>query len=158
MFEIVITPGLQAFLHQSKDTTYSLDDPDIQFLLNDTPLKLKDIRTRGASALNFPRKSFSVFLKQAVFISGRNGRKGKPLDRFKLLAMPMDYTYIENRVGLGLLEQTGMTPLFFKFVELGINGETQGVYMLVEDPEEFAPGPGIRIHITQRISVLGCRF
>ena len=137
-FELTISPALQVFLHQSKDTTYTLDDPGIQFMMNDSPVDLKEIRTRGKNALNFPRKSFSVFLKQAVFISGRNGRKGKLLERFKLLAMPMDYTYMENRLGLGLLEQTGATPLFFKFVELGINGETQGVYMLVEDPEEFA--------------------
>lgn len=137
-FELTISPELQDFLHQSRDTTYTLDDPGIQFALNDTPVKLKEIRTRGKNALNFPRKSFSVFLKQAIYISGRNGRKGILLNRFKLLAMPMDYTYIENRVGLGLLEQTGVTPLFFKFVELGINGETQGLYMLVEDPEEFA--------------------
>lgn len=137
-FEILISPDLQAFLHQSRDTSYTLDDPGIQFSLNDVPLDLKEIRIRGANALNFPRKSFSIFLKQPVFISGRKGRDGILLKRFKLLAMPMDYTYIENRLGLGLLEQTGATPLFFKFVELSINGGTQGVYMLVEDPEEFA--------------------
>ena len=137
-FEMVISPELHAFLLQSKDTTYTLDDPGIQLLLNDFPLDLKEIRTRGKNALNFPRKSYSVFLKHPVYIEGRNGRKGKLMDRFKLLAMAMDYTYIENRVGLGLLEQSGVTPLFFKYVEFGINGETKGVYMLVEDPEEFA--------------------
>lgn len=137
-FDLIISPELQTFIHQSKDSSYTLDEPGIEFLLNDKLVDLKEIRTRGKNSLRYPRKSYSVFLKQPVYITGRNGRSGKMLHRFKLLAMAMDYTYIENRLGLGLLEQTGIMPLFFKFVELGINGDTQGVYMLVEDPEEYA--------------------
>jgi len=50
----------------------------------------------------------------------------------------MEYTYIESRIGFGILEQAGIMPLFYKYVELRINGDTQGVYLLVEDPEQFA--------------------
>lgn len=136
-FELVISPELQTFIHQSKDTSYTLDEPGMQLFLNENRIDFKEIRTRGQNSLRFPRKSYTVNLREPVYISGRNGRDGILLDRFKLLAMAMDYTYIENRLGLGLLEQTGNMPLFFKFVEVGINGETQGVYMLVEDPEEY---------------------
>jgi spore coat protein H len=67
----------------------------------------------------------------------RYGGEVKSLTRFKLLALAMDYTYIENRVAFGLLEEAGIMPLFYKFVEFRINNETQGVYLLVEDPERF---------------------
>jgi spore coat protein H len=49
----------------------------------------------------------------------------------------MDYTYIENRISFGILQEAGLMPLFFKFVELKINDNTQGVYLLIEDPEQY---------------------
>jgi spore coat protein H len=36
-----------------------------------------------------------------------------------------------------MVEQQGIMPLFYRFVEMKINGSTQGVYLLVEDPEQF---------------------
>ena len=49
----------------------------------------------------------------------------------------MDYTYIENRIAFGILKEAGLMPLFYKFVELKMNNKTQGVYLLIEDPEQF---------------------
>jgi spore coat protein H len=51
--------------------------------------------------------------------------------------MATDYSYIENRVAFGILEEQGVMPLFYRFVELKINGNTQGIYLLVEDPEQY---------------------
>ena len=72
-----------------------------------------------------------------IFIERRDGSGLKELTRFKLIAMAMDYTYIEERIGFGLLEQQDLMPLFYRFVELKLNGSTQGVYLLVEDPEQY---------------------
>lgn len=137
VFELSISPETQDFLHSSRDSSYSIYEAEIELMLDGIPLSIKDMRTRGKNALNFPRKSYSVFLRDPVTIRGRRNRSDKMMSRFKLLAMAMDYTYIENRIGFGLLEQAEIMPLFFKFVEFRMNGSTEGVYMLVEDPEEY---------------------
>ena len=137
VFELSISPETQDLIHSSRDTFYSIYEPGIELVVNDLALDLKDMRIRGKNALDFPRKSYSVFLREAVRIRGRADRSDKMMSRFKLLAMAMDYTYIENRIGFGLLEQVGIMPLFYKFVEFRMNGNTEGVYMLVEDPEQY---------------------
>lgn len=137
VFNLTVSPEVQDFLYESRDTTYTVDDPGIEMFLNDISIPLKEIRVRGKTSLNFKRKSFSVFLNEAINVTGREGSGVKSLKRFKLLAMAMDYTYIENRIGYGLQEEAGVMPLFYKFVELRINDDTEGVYMLVEDPEQF---------------------
>lgn len=137
VFNLTVSPGMQEFLYESRDTTYTVDDPGIEMFLNNISLPLKEIRVRGKTSLNFKRKSFSVFLDAPVNVTDREGLGAKSLQRFKLLAMAMDYTYIESRIGYGLQEEAGVMPLFYKYVELRINDDTQGVYMLVEDPEQF---------------------
>ena len=142
VFELMVSPGIREFIYESRDTSYTIEDPDLTFLLNDQPVDLKEIRTRGQTALKYQRKSYSVDLNRPISIRDREGDDRRQLRSFKLLAMAMDYTYIESRVGFGILEQAGIMPLFYKYVELRINGDTQGVYLLVEDPEQFAMEQG----------------
>jgi len=70
------------------------------------------------------------------------GQASISLSNFKLIALTMDYTYIENRIGFGLLEEIGIMPLFYRFVEFKINENTQGIYMLIEDPETYFQDQG----------------
>lgn len=137
VFDLRVTPEMQEFIYNSRDTSYTIDEEDMELLLGNELLELKEIRTRGKSALRYQRKSFAVVLREELVISGRNDFDNANLRRFKLIAMAMDYTYIENRIGLGILETQGIMPLFYRFVELKINGETQGIYLLVEDPEQY---------------------
>jgi len=138
IFELAVSPQVQEFIYESRDTSYTIEDPNLVLLFNDQPVELKEIRTRGQTALKYQRKSYSVDLNRPISIRDREGDHRRQLRSFKLLAMVMDYTYIESRVGFGILEQAGIMPLFYKYVELRINGDTQGVYLLVEDPEQFA--------------------
>ena len=137
VFELQVTPGMQEFIYTSRDTAYTIAEAGMVLLLDDQPLDLHEIRTRGKSALRFQRKSFSVVLNEPVLLSGGDGTKTRLLHRFKLIAMAMDYTYIENRLAFGILEEQGIMPLLYRYVELKINGATQGVYLLVEDPEQY---------------------
>jgi spore coat protein H len=137
VFTLEVSAPTQTFIHESRDTAYRIEDPVLQFCLNGEPLELKEIRVRGNSALRFRRKSYSVFLREPLSIRDEEEGFSKQLRRFKLLAMAMDYTYIENRIGFGILEQAGVMPLFYKYVELELNGETEGLYLLVEDPEQY---------------------
>ena len=136
-FDLTVSPETQLFIYNSRDTGYSVEDAVLQLSFNDQVLDLKEIRVRGKSALNYQRKSYAVFLDESIPVPDRYQASVKYLKRFKLLALAMDYTYIENRVAFGLLQEAGIMPLFFKFVELRMNGETQGVYLLIEDPEQY---------------------
>lgn len=136
-FELLVTPGKQNFIYDSRDTSYTIEDPELRLFFNDQVLDLDEIRVRGKSALRYQRKSYAIFLREPITIPDRYGVEVKRLTRFKLLALTMDYTYIENRIAFGILEAVGSMPLFYKFVEFRINDDTQGVYLLVEDPEQF---------------------
>lgn len=137
VFDLQVTPELHEFINASRDTSYVIDEPGMQFLFEGEALNLRRIKTRGNSALNYHRKSFAVFLNEPIAISGRNGSGLVQLNRFKLISLAMDYTYIESRIAFGLLEEQDLMPLFYRFVEMKINGNTQGVYLLIEDPEEY---------------------
>jgi len=141
-FKLSVSPEVHDFILESRDTSYSVMNPGVSLSFNDEILSLREIRTRGKSALRFQRKSFSVFLEEPIVIPGRKGVKSKSLSRFKLVALTMDYTYIENRIGFGILEEAGIMPLFYRFVEFKINEETQGIYLLVEDPETYFKDQG----------------
>jgi len=137
VFELSVTPGMQEFIYNSRDTSYSIDEAGMEFLMDNKALDLKEIKTRGKNALDFQRKSFAVVLNETLAIERRNGSDMAKLKRFKLISLAMDKTYIENRIGYGILEEQGIMPLFYRFVELKINGSTQGIYLLVEDPEQY---------------------
>ena len=137
VFELSVSPEMQEFIYSSRDTSYSIEDPDLSLIFNDHQVVIREIRIRGRTTLNFKRKSYSVSLDNPIFIRGRNGDEIKRVIRFKLISLSMDYTYIKNRIAFGILEQAGIMPLFYKYVEFIINGDTQGVYLLVEDPEQF---------------------
>lgn len=137
VFDLVISPQMHEFINDSRDTSYIIDEPDMGLYFNGELLNLDLIKTRGKSALDYHRKSFAVVLNEPIVVPDKNGSGQVQLTRFKLIALAMDYTYIENRISFGILEEQGIMPLFYRFVEMKINGNTQGIYFLVEDPEQF---------------------
>ena len=53
-------------------------------------------------------------------------------DEFYLLSMCLDHGYIRQHTVLTLWSRLGLFPLQFRYVELTLNGRSQGVYLLVE--------------------------
>lgn len=137
VFELLVSPDMQDFIYNSRDTSYIIDETGMEFLFGGQPLNLDLIKTRGKTALRYQRKSYVVVLNEPLAITGRDGTGMVHLRRFKLISLAMDYTYIESRIAFGILEEQGIMPLFYRFVELKINGSTQGVYLLIEDPEQY---------------------
>jgi spore coat protein H len=136
VFDMTISQERLESLYLSRDTSYVITDPLLELSLNSQHVYMKRLSVRGRSSLDFRRKSFSVNLEYPIYLRFSNGSEMKRLSGFKLISLCMDYTYINNRLAYGILQQAGVTPLFFKYVELRINGDTQGIYLLVEDPEE----------------------
>ncbi len=137
VFDLYVDNIQRDQIYNSRDSSFSVQNPSPQLFFNEQLLDLKDIRIRGRTALRYQRKSYAVFLNEPILVVNRYGTGTKELSRFKLLALANDYTYIENRVAFGLLQEAGVMPLLFKFVQVKINDDTQGIYLLVEDPEQY---------------------
>lgn len=142
VFELSLSPEMVDFVFNSRDTAYVIEDPELSVTFEKHPLFVREMRVRGRTTLDYQRKSFSLKLESPIFVPGIDGQGLKELTRFKLVSLSMDYTYINNRLAFGILEKAGVMPLFYKYVGLSINGENQGVYFLVEDPEQYAPDIG----------------
>ena len=117
VFELSVAPGVQDFIYGSKDTAYTIQDPGLTLYLNNKEIVINEMRVRGRTTLDYRRKSYSVHLELPIFVRGEAGGDVKKLTRFKLISLSMDYTYINNRIAFGILEQAGVMPLFYKFVE-----------------------------------------
>ena len=142
LFELSVSPSTQELLFHSTDTSYSIMDEELELRYKGRHLFVRRMGIRGETALDFRRKSYSVGLEYPFAVKEREGGGDKVLESFKLISLAMDYTYINNRLAFGMLQKAGIMPLFYRFTELCLNGETQGVYFLVEDPEEYTQDLG----------------
>ncbi|MBN2862437.1 MAG: CotH kinase family protein, partial [Bacteroidales bacterium] len=105
-------------------------------IINEDTLESVRIRTRGKSTLFMRRKSYSIILgSNATFYNGGEKEKFK---KFYLLGLSMDKNYCSNCLAFRLMEHSGLFELFHSFCELRINGQSEGICMVVERPEDWA--------------------
>ena len=97
---------------------------------------LGQMKIRGQSALDFQRKSYSINLDNFIIFEDDNSIY-REFEKFKLISMVFDYTYIENRLSHLLLNQIGLWPLYSFFTEVKINNDHQGLYLFIEDPDSY---------------------
>jgi hypothetical protein len=89
------------------------------------------IRIRGAGTLLCDRKNFGVRLT-----SGAAAKlfDDKFLQSFILLSLCHDANLLKTHLGASLYRHFGLFPFRFGFVELSLNGHSNGVYLLLDDP------------------------
>ncbi|MDX2247598.1 MAG: CotH kinase family protein [Bacteroidia bacterium] len=105
-----------------------------EMAVNGEKIVLESLSLRGQSSLGFHRKSLNVKLSEkTTFLKG--GEK-YAMKEFYLIGMTMDQYYYRSYLSYTCLQSIGLFPLFFAYTELFINGETQGIYMVVEKPHE----------------------
>ncbi len=105
-------------------------------VVNEDTLKQMEISTRGQTTLMFQRKSLSFKLKSKARF--RHGERKESLRKFYLLNLSMDKYYCRNRLAFEMMEILDIFDLFYSFGELEINGLSEGVFMIIEPPEEWA--------------------
>lgn len=96
-----------------------------------TPV-LSQAHLRGNSTLSCDRKSYTLKLgdrSRALF-------EDSWTDEFTLISMCQDDHYVEQVVANHLMAEAGSFPLKFRYVELVIDGDTEGVYLLIEKTRE----------------------
>ncbi|MDE6861614.1 MAG: CotH kinase family protein [Alistipes sp.] len=124
----VETPGGQAITSKEdwlKGSTLSIDGAG---RFDDLESVTMSIRGRGNSTWSWPKKPYNIKLDSKSEILGMPKHK-----RWCLLANYMDRTLMRNKVAYYLAEQTSLawTPRC-EYVELFLNGEYQGQYLVAE--------------------------
>jgi spore coat protein H len=138
IINLIMTEEQEQLVYDSRNVKIEIDNPKPEFIFRSKKYDLDKLSTRGESALRYQRKSFSVHLYEPIQIDNREySGVYNSLKSFKLVSMVQDYTYFESRLAMGLFHKLNLWSLFYKYVEVRINNNTQGVYLLVEDPEDY---------------------
>lgn len=105
-------------------------------VINGDTLFPEEIVTRGQTTLYYRRKSYSFDLQSEA--SFHHGDKTKTFRKFYALSLSMDRNYANNRLAFEMMEVAGIFHLFYSFGELRINGQSEGICMIAERPEDWA--------------------
>jgi spore coat protein H len=105
-------------------------------LINGDSVKAERINTRGQTTLYYTRKSFSFSLKSKVLF--RHGERIESFKKFFAISLSMDRNYTNNRLAFEMMEICQLFSLFYSFCEFRINDHSEGIYMIIERPEDWA--------------------
>ncbi len=120
------------------------------------PLIAARAHLRGKSSMHCERKSYSVNIDGPA---PHYLMPGSATDEFLLIAMCKDPYYIHQFTANQLLERLGIFPLHSRMVELRLDGEGRGVYLLMEKPSEALRHNSGRVRsvIRRGTDILGSR-
>jgi spore coat protein H len=105
-------------------------------IINGDTLEPEEISTRGQTSLYYRRKSYNISLKsEALF---RHGKRTESLKKFFVISLSMDKNYSSNRLAFEMMETAQLFHLFYSYCELRINGQSEGICMVTERPEDWA--------------------
>jgi spore coat protein H len=105
-------------------------------VINGDTLDPEEINTRGQTTLYYRRKSYSFNLKSEA--SFQHGERSGKFKKFFVLSLSMDKNYSSNRLAFEMMETSQLFGLFYSFCELRINGQSEGICMVIERPEDWA--------------------
>lgn len=110
-----------------------------------------EVRGRGNSTWKWAKKPYKLKLEEDAALIGT-----QPFDEWVLLAGYADRSSLRTAAAFAIAAQTrlGWTPRF-RFVEVVLNGQSQGLYMLSEQVEEGKgrvdlPDDGFLLEVNQR--------
>lgn len=103
---------------------------------NGSSVAAKEIHTRGNTTLHFRRKSYSISLDDEASLY--HGPRKEQMKKFYAISLSMDRNYIRNRLAFGMMEEIGLFKLFYAYAELKINDQSEGIYMILERPQDWA--------------------
>ncbi len=105
-------------------------------VINGDTLVPEKVETRGQTTLQFKRKSLSFNLSSKASL--KNNQATEKLKEFDLLNLSMDKYYMRNRLAFKMMEKIDLFGLFNTYSELRLNGNSNGIFMIVEKPDEWA--------------------
>ena len=92
---------------------------------------LREIKTRGNTTFNYPKKPYQIKLEDQKDLLGNGAAR-----TWVLLADYLDSSLLHNRITLDMARYAGMRyAISSQSVDLYINGNYMGVYLLCEKPQ-----------------------
>lgn len=136
-FNFLVTLEQEELIIESRGQKHLITDPDPVLMYNDKEYAIDRFQLRGATTLNFHRKSYSVNLDKNLTYFVEEENSERDFEKFKLISMVYDYTYIEQGIAHEIMRKLDLWSLFTFYTEVKLNNNTQGLYLFIEDPEDY---------------------
>lgn len=133
VIEFVFNPSQRAIYDQFVETSNKTDFELYLRLWEEGDVVEAKANLRGQSSLDCERKSYSVNIKGS---RQRHFAPGAASDEFYLIAMCLDDRYLHQYTADQLTQSLGAFPLQFRLVELRVEGDSRGVYLMIEKVKE----------------------
>lgn len=105
-------------------------------VINGDTIKPDRISIRGETTLYYRRKSFHINLKSPA--NFHHGDITESLRKFDIISLSMDKYYLNNRLAFELMGECQFFNLFYSFCEIRVNGQSEGMGMVIERPQDWA--------------------
>jgi len=105
-------------------------------IINDDSVDIEELHTHGKTTLYMTRKSLTFDLDKKV--SFKHGDDEESMKKFYAISLSMDRNYIRNRLSFEMMDHLRLFKLFYAFCEIEINEKTNGIYMIIERPQDWA--------------------
>ena len=132
VMELEMPSKLYEKIIASRGQDLDLENTTLKFR-GDT-VSINEAHLHGQSTLYFERKSYSIDAKKKIKLC--KGCEG--LGDFYLVSLSMDRNYYHNRLSFDLLNSLGLFDLQYAYSELKINGKSQGIYLILQRPQDWA--------------------
>lgn len=147
VIDFELTPA-QWDVYQQRLAAGSKEDFELSVRLwEDGPAGTAVAHLRGQSSLWCDRRNYTLNLATST---ERHLLPGSATDEFYLLSMCLDDRYVRAYTAYQLYARLGVFPLELRFVELRLNGQTRGVYLLLEKPKEALVDDNARVRAVIR--------
>ena len=115
---------------------YKPEFTEVLLNYNGLEIPVKSLKVRGKTSLYYPKKSFTLKLDKNIGIQGTEDTVF--VKDCYLLGLTMDRNYIGNYTAYSILKYLHIFNLTFSYCEVVINNRSQGIYLIMERPEDYA--------------------
>lgn len=126
------------------DCTVSLSGADEEFCFEDADA---GIRGRGNTTWKFyPKKPYRIKFDEKISMFGEKKNKS-----WVLLAMYNDFSLVKDRLAFGIADalETDVFVPSYNYVDLYINGDYQGIYLLTDQVDENSGRTDVKFDFTE---------
>ena len=132
VMEFQMPERLYEKIRASRGQELDLENASLKF--NGDTVTINEAHLHGQTTLYYERKSFSVDTKKKIKLC----RECEGLGAFYLVSLSMDRNYFHNRLSFDLLNELDLFHLQYSYTELRINGNSQGIYLILQRPQDWA--------------------